>query len=86
MKLADALNEERFYAWMQAFQRTFNVPEEDDVYAGLNDPEEYCNIDNQSEPCLLILSTLRWTFFATDGTYLRSTWARDIVRRLSSHC
>ena len=48
-KLADALNEERFHSWMQAFQRTFNVPEEDDVYAGLKDPEEYCDIENQSE-------------------------------------
>ena len=59
-KLADALNEERFYAWTQAFQRTFNVPE--DVYADLKDPEEYCDIENQSELRLPISSALRWTF------------------------
>ena len=62
MKLADALNEERFYAWMQAFQRTFNVPEEDDVYTDLKNPEEYCDMENQSELRLPISSALRWTF------------------------
>ena len=61
-KLGDALNEERFYAWMQAFQRTFNVPKEDDVYADLNDPEEYCDIENQSELRLPNSSALSWTF------------------------
>ena len=55
-KLADALNEERFYAWMQAFQRTFNVSEENDVHADLKNPEEYCDIENQSELCLSIPS------------------------------
>ena len=78
MKLADALNEERFYAWMQAFQRTFNVSEEDDVHADLKNPEEYCDIENQSELRLPISSALRWTFLL-QGEHIFVRHGREIL-------
>ena len=56
VKLADAFNEERFYVWMQAFQRTFDMPEGNDACVDLKNPEEYCDIENQSEFCLSIPS------------------------------